>query len=870
VKESIGRLTVLLVSIMFISPLASVAATEEKGHARGLPDFAFKAGSNRTIPVVPVFGDDVWFFITVLNLGDADYEGSYVIGFWLCWTGDPETSIGLTPTENDADMRDLEAGGSVEVNLVFKTLALGPGNHTITVVVDDENLIAEGNETNNQIDIDYPIAPPDPMDLTIPTGGLSVEQPSPLAGDEVRVNATVLNNGPGFARYADVFFYMDDTNHSIANREILTNISASDSATASVMWSTRGLPPGTYTLMAFIHPVWAIDWMANDSDTSNNNATLLVTLGKPNVDIQLNSFAISPERPVLGDMLNVSINISNKGTGTWVEVPVNLSLDQIPVSHQQVELLKHDAAMIEVPLDTSDLAEREHTLRLVAVNLDTELNFTLAVLKPDLVPMEMTWLPVLPAAGDDVCVTVKVANLGAVASPECNITIYWTVQNSTSSVTARLPGILPGRWTRQNLTWDSAEISPGSHILRVMVDPEGSVAEENRSNNEMLCHVDFSGNVDLALGNLTISPPAPVQGETASFSVRTTNLGSLRLSEGNVTLRVGGRLVDIEALGAILAGGSANSTLSWSTSGFALGSYNYELEASVTGGQGDDSPANNRLTGQLQLLPPAPRPDLMVAWTGVPVLGVRAGNALVFDVGVDNTGNKDANASSMAVSLETAAGGSFHFTNVSVPAVTAGSSIRVSVSVDTTALNPGKYGVNITLDYLNAIPEADETNNHVSREVMVLEAVAATPQLRVVNVRLSGSLEDGKTVVIRADVSNTGDADAAGVFVEFIIDGKVKATRTIDTIARNGTGTCALDWTVSKGQHTIRVVVSAKGSYGVAGQLPVTVSGTDSAHQMGAVVLGTTIMLMALIATMLAVHRPRRPQTTETPRAEEE
>lgn len=870
----IGRILAPILMTALLLAQLTVAVGSESPRSRGLPDFTFKAGSNRTVPVAPIFGDDVWFFITVQNIGDADYEGSYVIGFWLCWTGDPETSIGLTPVENDADMRDLPAGGSVEVNIVFRTLAVGPGDHTITVVVDDENLIEEGDEGNNLIDISYPIAPPDPIDVSIPAGKLTVDPPSPLAGDDIVVNATVLNGGPGTARFADVFLYFNDTEHSIGIHRVLTNISPSASASISVPFSTRGYAPGAYKILAFIHPAWSVDWMAPDNVPANNNATLSITLGKPEIDLRLDAFDISPARPRLGDTLEVGANITNIGTGSWVQVPVDIFLDGVVVLHRQVELPAGRAGRVNFSRDTSDLAERDHALRLKAANLDAELNFTLVFPKPDLAVQDMAWVPVLPAAGDVVTFRVKVANLGDLPSPECGIVIFAAGASSIQAASAALPGIEPGRFAWQNMSWNTTGTVPGELVVRAVVDPESTVAEDNRSNNALVRSMEFLGEADLALENLSIAPVSPRQGETVLFSVDARNLGSQRIGYANITLRVAGRIMDTEPLGPLAAsGGTINSTrLEWVSLGFAPGSYAYELIAETGEGQGEAFRANNMMAGQLLLMPPLPRPDLLVGAIGALDRAVPSGRELTFVVTVENSGDGDANASAMAVSLETAAGGSVRFAPVALPPVKALGSVGMNVSVDTSTLAPGHYFLSLTLDYLNAVAEIDETNNHISWEQTILEATAAPSELRVTDIRIDGAVENDRTVVIRAVVGNTGDADATAVFVEFFIDGKLMATRTLDSVGRHGARNCTVDWTAATGQHTVKVTVSTKAGYGVAGQLPVTVpaGAAGGAGQTGALIVGTAIALLAMAALVIVVRRPGKPRPRDRSPAEEE
>jgi hypothetical protein len=313
--------------------------------------------------------------------------------------------------------------------------------------------------------------------------------------------------------------------------------------------------------------------------------------------------------------------------------------------------------------------------------------------------------------------------------------------------------------------------------------------------------------------------------------VSASNPGTVRSGIANITLRVAGRLVDREPVGAMAPGGMAGPTmLEWATTGFASGDHAYELSVEAADGPGDSFPDTNRISGILELLAPMPRPDIALGGISGLYRTARAGAVLAIEVVVANIGDGDAGGSAMYVSLENASGKSLLFTTVQ-------------------------------------LVELDETNNRLSWNMTLQGAAAAAPRLRVTAVRVDGVLEDGGTVTIVAEVSNTGAANITGAIVELFIDGKLANTRALEPVGGNAARSCSMKWTVAAGRHTLKIAVSVDGEYGISGQLPVTVryGVADDAGQARGFALGSVLMFMALAAVIIIVGRPKRPPAGRLP-----
>ena len=851
----------LAVLALLVLPAIQTGGSE-RGRQGALPDLTFMAGSNRTRPESPVMGDEVWLFVIVQNTGEADYEGIYVVGFWLVWTGDPETSTGLTPTENDADMRDLQSGGSVEVNLVFKTIAIGEGDHTITVVVDDENLIEESDEDNNVFTFDFNLPPPLPVDVSVPAGGLTIDPPSPLAGDSVTISATIANAGPGMARSVDTFLYLNDTDHPLSTGLLAANITPSSSGVVKAVWNTKGLSPGEYRILAFVHPAWSYAWMEPDTDLANNNATLSVSLGRPGVELRLDSFSVDPPRPQLGEDFTVGIGLTNTATRTVVEVTVMLFLDGEPLLIRPLELANFNSSRLSASFPTSELAEGDHILRLRAANLDQNLTLPVYVPRPDLAVVDMTWTPLVPNVGDIVNVSVKVANLGDLPSPECELALFGSDGGKRAG--AMMPQIRPGHFIWQVLDWNTSMTDlPGLWKFRAEADTGNTFDDFNRTNNSLEREIAIGGEIDLSVGNLTVAPAVIRKGDVAIFSVTVRGLGPWGSGAAGASLKVDGRLVDSGPVEAMFPPGHSNLNLSWDTGGFAPGTYRYGLEVAVSpgNGHGDGNADNNLLSGVVELLPPTALPDLVVDSIRLPDSPVRAGDRPELGIVVRNVGDRYAGPSSLVVEFSPPAGASIRLTRtpVAVPSVPDGGAVSVNFTANLSGVIPGLSALDVMVDSQNAVAESDETNNHLVQALTVMEPSDTRPELEFGDIRVEGTLEDGQTVVISAVVRNLGATAVPGAYVEISVDGKQVWASSLESLAGQGERTCTCQWTAERGIHTVKATVSAGGGRAVSGELSVAVSdpGSANAQQAGDFALGTLLMVLALAALVLAV-RPAR------------
>ncbi|MHC1571503.1 MAG: CARDB domain-containing protein [Methanosarcinales archaeon] len=84
---------------------------------------------------------------------------------------------------------DLQRGESASISTTWDTMSATPGNHTIMVAADCDNVISETSESNNNLTEDVHICA---AELS---GNISWQPAEPLDVDEVIINATITNSG---------------------------------------------------------------------------------------------------------------------------------------------------------------------------------------------------------------------------------------------------------------------------------------------------------------------------------------------------------------------------------------------------------------------------------------------------------------------------------------------------------------------------------------------------------------------------------------------------------------------------------------------------------------------------------------------------
>lgn len=718
-------------------------------------------------------------------------------------------------------------------------------------------------------------------DLAFRPQSLGMVPQSPRVGDEITSNVTVENIGDtAVASNFTVSFYLNDTGTDLKPGEsnvTYGGIGAGESYNVSMTWSALNLIDGVnYTILVIVD----VEGMVAESDEANNRIELNITLLPrlyPDLAASGDRVWFDPSPPTAGDNITVTVEVRNEGDedSRFVDVFFYLNDTSAPLGSFVTvrDLNMTEARNASILWDARALPVGLYSI-LVFVNPRWSQNF-----HPELdyadnnltVPVELgrkvadlaitglDFSPASPSVGDLVTVTAGVVNAGNASSPECLLELFPGYELEPLA-NATVPALPPGGSAAVVVDWNTTGMGAGFNRMRAVIDAAYTFTDTNRTNNSRLWNLTLSGQLDLSLWNLSISPQAARPGDNVSFAVSVRNIGSLRCGSANLTLKVGGTVADSLRLMTLAAGGEMGATLKWTTAGLSAGDYDYELAVSAGPGDIETQLANNRLSGRVGLAAPAPMADLRVKEIILPAQPPRTGDQLAVAVVIENTGDKDSGASTLMATLESRSGMVLRFTEseLAVPSIPAGRSVTVNLTGDTARFSPGNYTFEAAADYANEVVESNESNNRLARPLAILAPEVRRPALSVAWIFFAGERKEGEPVDIIASIANSGNGTALDVAVTFLIDGKTAATQNLDQVAAGTSRNATLTWTFGAGSHTVSVRVNSTGLPDVSGERKVSVASeaADQSYLLLAAVLAVIVVLVG--AALLLVYR-RRP-----------
>ncbi|MCX6651639.1 MAG: hypothetical protein NT131_08325 [Methanomassiliicoccales archaeon] len=279
------------------------------------------------------------------------------------------------------------------------------GIRTITVNVDEENVIVEGSEANNiatiTVDVlDYP-------DLV----GVSVSfLINGIAGDEANLNdevsivAAVFNNGESAAIGFNVVFWLNG--ESIIGSVHVATLAKDTSTTVTLLWDpvlSGGEQYQNVTILAVVNPDTNATYThvleTDDPLNSNNNAfqVLQIIDNRPNLALigtRILSTGEDVTSGVLGETIHIAFNVRNLGIVEASNVHVNVYLNATEdiVLLDETKNIGRGATVSYNVSWTVNIPSGDYQLIVdIGAGQDAdpsdnmfESNFTVAVLDPDI------------------------------------------------------------------------------------------------------------------------------------------------------------------------------------------------------------------------------------------------------------------------------------------------------------------------------------------------------------------------------------------------------------------------------------------------------------------------------------------------------
>lgn len=182
------------------------------------------------------------------------------------------------------------------------------GRHTLYLVIDPENQVAEMSETNNVATVTVNVgAPLSGADLVIGVSDIRMNPAKPTAGQSVTIDVTVNNFGVTPASHAVVeLFNGDPAAGGVLLQSATFDIDPGQTRTLTRSWV---VPSGKHTLFA------VADRANTIVEINENNNMARASLMTDMVDIVVSSsdMTLMPAYPVVGDTVALTVSASNAG-----------------------------------------------------------------------------------------------------------------------------------------------------------------------------------------------------------------------------------------------------------------------------------------------------------------------------------------------------------------------------------------------------------------------------------------------------------------------------------------------------------------------------------------------------------------------------
>lgn len=263
------------------------------GASVGQPDLQVFASDINTSPSQLQPGQQATVTVTIRNAGKGDASS---IG-WALYDDIGSTSTLLT----SGTIASLPLGAG---QIVSATATLAGGTHSIRAVVDPGQTIAESNETNNTASRSISVSPASNVDFKVATVTATPSRPS--TGQTITIRATVENGGSEQGQ-STLGFYDGAPGHG---GKLIALVPLVIEAQSSVTLDR------TYVTLADSIVVYAVadpDDILPEIDESNNAAYAVLTDSWSDLAITREDIAMSATNVSVGQTLNASVTVRNRG-----------------------------------------------------------------------------------------------------------------------------------------------------------------------------------------------------------------------------------------------------------------------------------------------------------------------------------------------------------------------------------------------------------------------------------------------------------------------------------------------------------------------------------------------------------------------------
>ncbi|MBX9784135.1 MAG: T9SS type A sorting domain-containing protein [Chitinophagaceae bacterium] len=424
----------------------------------------------------------------------------------------------------------VPGGGAVPISVSLPTLAAG--TYRIRIVTDTLAQVAEVNENNNSFETTIVVPLPDlSIDTIIPSNT------NVAIGSAITFSATIRNTGIAAGAFAVEF---RDGSLPIGSNTAVPGIGESSTVTArsnvyNVLTTDKACP---VTITAFADATGTV----NESNESNN--TRSIQFGTDITPIQVAGEFGTSSNPVrvrvntakqfnayirnLGsrDITNVTVRfVYNGNTIGSALVPVIKAGEQFPaVASFNYTFTTVGNAVVTVTTDTANVAceinETNNSSLYNIVVTDSKADFQ--VLSQFISPSSLN-----PNTGQNITIAGTVKNIGNKVAPPSTLRFF--VDNIQLGAPVPFNTLQIGQDTTVAATTTYSSLIPGLKVIKIVVDQENLVDEEDKTNNEATRIIIVGDAPDMtrnAVQPIGFNPNGFNAGDSVTVSYQVKNAGT--------------------------------------------------------------------------------------------------------------------------------------------------------------------------------------------------------------------------------------------------------------------------------------------------------------------------------------------------------
>jgi len=354
------------------------------------------------------------------------------------------------------------------------------GWHTISVIIDPANEIAETNEDNNEASQSIRVYPTLP-DLT--PIDIRFSDDTPLVNQTITITAIVQNIGGIEASNVLVSFYHED--ELIGNATILNIAGKGGTATASLSYAFT--TEGWHKICVFADS----DNTITEADEENNIycESIYVHSPLPDLAISPSDITFSNNTPTVGDTITIYATIHNIGEVTAYNVTVEVYVDGSRIGYIMFDSIPEGGKeTFDVEWTATPAGWQRFRVVIDSNNTILELNENnneatrYIYVSPELAPdicvhsEDIVFSNVNPDPGELITIWATVHNVGQADAYNVTVTFYVDdIQIGTPHSISHIP---MGGEEAVTTTWIASQT--GTHVVKIFADVP---IETNKTNN---------------------------------------------------------------------------------------------------------------------------------------------------------------------------------------------------------------------------------------------------------------------------------------------------------------------------------------------------------------------------------------------------